>query len=75
MVGRLAGLGLRRSRRCQRPGAGKSGRRSAAGQEGALEEASPFAVEIVQKLLPMQLEVWAGVIVTLDISAMTVIYA
>jgi hypothetical protein len=64
MVGRLAGLGLRRRRRRQRAGAGPGCRRSAAGEECALEKAAPFAVEIVQKLLPMKLKVWAGVIVS-----------
>src|SRR6202021_1759322 len=64
MVGRLAGFGLCRRRGRQRAGAGPGRRRSAACEERALEKAAPFAVEIVEKLLPMKLKVWAGVIVS-----------
>ena len=54
MVGRLAGLGLRRRRRRQRAGTGPGRRRSAACEERTLEKAAPFAVEIVEKLLSME---------------------
>jgi hypothetical protein len=55
MVGRLAGLGLCGRRGRQGAGAGPGRGRSAACEERTLEEATPFAVEIVQKLLPMKL--------------------
>jgi hypothetical protein len=64
MIGRLAGFGLRRGRRCQGAGAGPCGSGSAAGEESALEKAAPFAIEIVQELLAVKLKVWAGLIVS-----------
>ena len=56
MVGRLAGRGLCRHRRRQCPGASPGRRRSAACEERTLEKAAPFAVEIVEKPLPMEFE-------------------
>src|SRR6516165_3410092 len=63
MVGRLAGAGLRRRRRHQRAARGPCCGRTAARQESALEEATPFGVELVEQLLPMQFKLRAVVIV------------
>jgi hypothetical protein len=64
VIGRLAGLGLRRRRSGEGAGAGEGRRCSAAGQEGALEKAASLGIEIVQKLLPMKLKLWVGVVVS-----------
>jgi hypothetical protein len=55
---------LRGRRRDQRA-AGRRPRRgrAAAGHEGALEEAAPFRVEVVEQLLAMQFELRTRVIV------------
>ena len=66
VVGRLARswCALRGRGRDQRAaGRRPRGRRAAAGHEGALEEAAPFRVELVEQLLAMQLELRTIVIV------------
>ena len=56
------GRALRRRRRHQRA-ARRQGRRAAARRKGAFEETAPLSVEIVEQFTPMQLELWAIVIV------------
>ena len=55
--------GLGRGRRDQRRAAGGQGGRAAGRDEGALEEAAPLGVELVEQLLTMELEFRAIAIV------------